>query len=157
MAEWLTGVWADPIKISESIESYWWEKLSHNDQGGVYRLIAIENETGCTPKPLNRVAGRDPTGTLYIGATDRPIKNRLGNLVSAHRADYASKPHRLLSQPLTKLFPMDRLAFSCEYSATPWQREAELLMAYENEFGELPPNNGQRSIVDTSRHYSKEL
>lgn len=144
---WDTGNWSSLVRISAAIEEKWWDRLQPNRKG-VYRLIALD-ENG-KPKPLNRVCGTDESGTLYIGATDHELKNRLGSLVKTFRSDYASYPHRVLSAPLTKLFPEDRLAICWEYADAPWQREAELLTAYENEFGELPPNNGQRSMVDSA-------
>jgi hypothetical protein len=140
---WLTGDWSALIKISEAIERKYWDELQ--PKTGVYRLIALD--VNGKPMPLNRVCGVDETGTLYIGATDRQLLNRLGGLVKTHRADYAGQPHRQLSIPLTDRFPADRLAISWEYTEMPWPREAELLMAYEDELGELPPNNGQRSVI----------
>jgi hypothetical protein len=144
---WLTGSWSKLIRISEAIEREWWKELQPNRKG-VYRLVALDSRANATPMPLNRVCGIDETGTLYIGASDRPLLNRLASLVKAHRADYESQPHRQLSIPLTNRFPENRLAITWEYTDAPWQREAELLMAYEEQFGELPPNNGQRSVID---------
>jgi hypothetical protein len=141
---WLTGDWPKLIRISEAIESQWWKELEPN-RPGVYRLVALD--ANGNPMPLNRVCGTDETGTLYIGASNRPLLNRLGSLVKTNRADYASRPHRQLSIPLGNLFPEDRLAITWEYTEVPWQRESELLMAYEAQFGELPPNNAQRSVI----------
>ena len=145
---WLTGNWSPLVRISDAIEGKWWETLSP-DSKGVYRLIALCDTENFNPMPLNRVCGTDETGTLYIGATDRALLNRLGSLVKTHRKDYASQPHRRLSAPLAERFPENKLATSWEYTTSPWDREAELLMAYEAQFGELPPNNGQRSIFKT--------
>ena len=83
---WLSGMWSDLIRISEAIDHKWWEKLQPNTKG-VYRLVAIAGDS-LTPVPLNRVCGSDETGTLYIGASDRPLLNRLGSLVKTHRTDY---------------------------------------------------------------------
>jgi hypothetical protein len=142
---WLNGSWNETIRISEAIENRWWDKLE-SKKTGVYRLIAL-GENG-EPIPLNRVCGTDATGTLYIGATDRPLLNRLGSLVKTHRTDYVGKPHRELPVTLSEYFPDGRLGMTWEYTNFPWQREAELLTAYEAKFGELPPNNGQRSVID---------
>jgi hypothetical protein len=145
MMSWCDGKWNGTIRISEAIENKWWDKLE-SERTGVYRLIALD-ENG-RPIPLNRVCGTDETGTLYVGASDRPLLNRLGSLVKTHRGEYVSKPHRELSMTLSKYFPDSRLGMTWEYTDLPWQREAELLMAYEAKFGELPPNNGQRSVID---------
>jgi predicted GIY-YIG superfamily endonuclease len=145
---WLNGSWSELVRISDAIEQKWWEKLQPNSKG-VYRLVALD-EQASKPIPLNRVCGTDETGTLYIGASDHPLLSRLASLVKTHRADYTSKPHRQLSRVLADRFPENRLAITWEYANAPWQREAELLMAYEAEFGELPPNNGQRSVIDNA-------
>ena len=133
--------------MSEAIEQKWWERLE-GGRRGVYRLVALSNATSLTPAPLNRVCGTDETGTLYIGGSDKPLKDRLGALVTTIRADYKGEPHRPLSKPLSARFPANLLAMSWEYNDDPWWREARLLMAYEQEFGERPPNNGQRSVID---------
>ena len=44
--------------------------------------------------------------------------NRLGDLVKTFRPDYRSKPHRQLSKPLAKCFPVNRLAITWEYTMT---------------------------------------
>jgi len=36
-------------------------------RGGCYRLIALADSQAMTPMILNRIAGCDETGTLYIG------------------------------------------------------------------------------------------
>src|SRR5258707_11675085 len=47
---------------------------------GVYRLIALEAEGDLTkPVALNRVGGRDTSGTLYIGEA-KSLSNRLNQL-----------------------------------------------------------------------------
>ena len=141
---WLNGTWPKLIRIGDAVEKKWWNELEP-ERSGVYRLIALDASGNVMP--LNRVCGTDETGTLYIGESDRPLLNRLGSLVKTHHPDYTSKPHRRLSIPLAKRFPADRLAITWEYTEVPRQREAELLMAYEDQFGELPPNNAQRSVV----------
>jgi hypothetical protein len=132
--------------MSDAVEKSWWESLAR--RAGVYRLVALRDDTTFVPMPLNRVCGVDDTGTIYIGQTDKQLIERLGALVKTHRKDYRSSPHRRLSSTLAASFPSERLAFTWEYTSPPaWKREAELLSAYEHEFGELPPNNGQRNTL----------
>lgn len=138
---WDDGKWTAAIPIGEAIKKEYWKTL--DKKPGVYRLIAID-EYG-KPARLPRVCGTDESGTLYIGASSHPLLNRLGSLVMTHSAAYRSKPHRKLSTKLSQCFPESRLAMTWEYSEEPLDREAELLKAYEAQFGELPPNNSQRS------------
>lgn len=141
---WLADVgWSSPIRMSEAIEIRWWEQVPENRKG-VYRLIALNEASNFMPAPLSRVCGTDETGTLYIGASKQSLANRLASLVMTHRSDYKVKPRAPLSKLLRERFPADKLAMSWEYTEEPWQREADLLMAYEEAFGELPPRNSQR-------------
>jgi hypothetical protein len=94
--------------------------------------------------PLSRICGTDETGTLYIGAAGKSLFNRLGSLLKTHSPEYLSEPHRVLPARLANSFPPSRLAFAWEWTNKPWDREQELLRAYEDAFGELPPANGQR-------------
>jgi hypothetical protein len=150
---WLTGNWSKLIRMSQAVEQRW-NKLERN-RPGVYRLVALDADSKLMP--LNRVCGTDETGTLYIGASNRPLLNRIGQLVKTLRADYKSKPHRQLSIPLANRFPENRLGITWEYTEVPWRREAELLTAYEAEFGELPPNNAQRSVITEQLSANWEL
>jgi hypothetical protein len=61
---WLDQVdqWCPLIRVTES-----WGARCPNS-GGVYRLVGISTEAGeRAPVSIDRVCGRDPNGTLYIG------------------------------------------------------------------------------------------
>ena len=135
--------WSAPIRMSEAIEKKWWEQVPKGRKG-VYRLIALaEANNNIMPAALRRVCGVDETGTLYIGASKQSLANRLGSLVMTHRSDFKGKPRAPLSKLLGERFPADKLAMSWKLTEKPWQREADLLRAYEEAFGELPPRNSQ--------------
>jgi hypothetical protein len=144
---WLDGDWGQPFRIGEAIEKEWWQLLERNRKG-VYRLIALRSKSNLSPARLSRVCGIDETGTLYIGASDASLFNRVGGLVMTHHHEYKSNPHRPLSPRLAKRFREDKLAVSWEYTDAPYDREQRLLVAYESVFGELPPANNQRSIFE---------
>lgn len=55
------------------------------------------------------------------------------------------EPHKLLPQRLRETFPETQLGVSWRDEDQQWDREFALLDAYESEFGELPPVNGQKS------------
>ena len=135
---WLVGNWSDPVRISEAIETEYWKKLPEGKQG-VYRLFALAREGTFEPAPLERVCGTDPTGTLTIGGTAKPLLRRLSALVKTHRIDYHSAPHRRLPARLAERFPHNRLAFAWWVTDSPWLVEADLHKRYEADFGELPP------------------
>ena len=134
--------WSALIRMSEAIEKRWWEQVQQG-RTGVYRLIALADSSDFTPALLCRVCGTDETGTLYVGASKQSLANRLGSLVMTHRPEYTSKTRAPLSRKLDERFPPGKLAMSWEFTDEPWQREAELLSAYEEAFGELPPRNSQ--------------
>ncbi len=67
--------------------------------------------------------------------------NRLISLINARSADSIGKPRRVLSAPLACRFPAERLGFVWQWIDRPWVRERELLNAYRDVFGELPPNS----------------
>jgi hypothetical protein len=89
---------------------------------GVYRLIGLDG-TG-KPATLDRVGGRDKTGTLYIGCfydrhrilqldrSLRPPRRRNRGYSYEHEAPRRLRRH----SPLSKRFPISRLAINWCYS-----------------------------------------
>ena len=147
---WLDGDWSEMIRVSEAIEQKWWEKLPP-EYAGVYRLVALTDSHSLVPSPISRVCGVDDTGTLYVGASKGSLAVRVSDLIKTYHRDYKSSPHRELPKRLADRFPDDKLAISWELTNEPWVREAKLLTAYENSFGELPPNLAYP--VETDNHY----
>jgi hypothetical protein len=92
---------------------------------------------------FNRACGQDTTGTLYIGR-GRPLSSRLNALRRSLRRGSpnhgASETLRYYAR-LNQNFPPNKLAiavlrcFKCEHA------EGDLLDAYINSFGEIPPLN----------------
>jgi hypothetical protein len=147
---WLDGNWQPPFRIGVASKDKYWEQFERqkNDAKGVYRLISLQGLDNFAPEPLHRVCGIDETGTLYIGAAERSLFNRVSSLVITHRMDYKSTPHKPLSPRLAERFGEMMLAISWEYTETPFEREQQLLVNYEALFGELPPANNQRSVFE---------
>jgi hypothetical protein len=97
---------------------------------------------------LNRVAGQDTTGTLYIGCAIS-VRFRLQQLIRSlreHRQGRNLSEHgvggRIRRNPLLReLFPRESLAVTWLYIEYPELFEKNLLGHYERCFGELPPLN----------------
>jgi hypothetical protein len=125
---------------------------------GVYRLIGCasherkrfrmasretENFRVIFPAVINRACGQDTTGTLYIGC-GRPLSRRLNALRrSLHHgsADHGAPETLRYYARLNQGFPPDNLAiavYPCFHCA---DAESDLLDAYINSFGEIPPLN----------------
>jgi hypothetical protein len=94
---WLTGTWVQsPYPISEAKkrgrEWQGWFSLAPDPAGqkpGVYRLVALQDAK--TPAIIHRVCGDDPTGTLYIGASDN-VMFRVSDLIKTHHTNFMSTP-----------------------------------------------------------------
>ena len=122
------------------------------DYPGVYRLIGCASRETIKrnqrfrvvfPTVINRACGQDTNGTLYIGC-GRPLSSRLNALRrSLHRgsAEHGAPETLRYYSRLNQIFPPDKLAiavfqcFNCKYA------ESDLLDAYINSFGEIPPLN----------------
>jgi hypothetical protein len=103
------------------------------------------------PMVLNRIAGHDSTGTLYVGCAIS-VRFRLQQLIRSLREP---RLHRNLSEHgvggrirrntlLRELFPRECLAVDWAYIDYPEIFEKNLLGHYEHCFGELPPLNIER-------------
>jgi hypothetical protein len=110
---------------------------------GVYRLIGLASEGGFAT--INRACGQDATGTLYIGQAN-PLSRRFTDLWCSLRRGYGNHgaPETLRYYArLNQNFPPNKLAIAalrcvrCKYA------EGDLLDAYINSFGEIPPLNLQ--------------
>jgi hypothetical protein len=89
---------------------------------------------------------------VYNRSIDLPSmrKRRNWNALQRTIRESVGPPESVLSEPHVRLppkmqvrFPPEQLAFSWERSDQMTVREAELLAAYREEFGELPPLNAQ--------------
>ena len=93
----------------------------------------------CWHANLDRVCGRDETGTLYIGCA-APLRSRLGqlirSLVNPHNEEHPVgfiRRHELLSER----FPLDRLAVRWLYVDYHEGAKQILINRYLRSFGEL--------------------
>src|SRR5688572_7668157 len=75
---WLEQVkWSPLIRITDR-----WGEMCPTKSCGVYRLVGVSTDTGeCNPVGIDRVCGRDASGTLYIGIGDSSLDGRLGPLI----------------------------------------------------------------------------
>ena len=139
---WLNGEWPYVCRImAEDKNDAWWGKAGL-EQTGVYRLFATRESKITMPASIARICGIDPTGTLYIG--QGKIDACLDSVVRTYRPDYSPGRHPPLSRKLAAQFSPDNLVVAWQYTECPRPREMELIGAYFDEFGELPPLNSQR-------------
>jgi hypothetical protein len=144
---WLSGNWSKPFCIGDArkVGDEWWRGFQIGDvwdeAAGVYRLVGLQEKDA--PIIIDRIGGRDDTGTLYIGAASC-LMYRISALVKEHHPSFKAGAHKALSEKLKALFPPERLAISWEFADDAWARERELLATYLAEFGELPPHNDRR-------------
>ena len=115
----------------------------HHGRPGVYRLIGLEVEGDLTrPATLNRVCGRDPTGTLYIGKAGR-LHQRLNQLRRQRFRHQVMEA--LASGPLLEMFPDGKLAVAVYFTGcNPRIVESDLILAYVSSFGDVPPLSYKR-------------
>jgi hypothetical protein len=149
VAHWNTSIpgrWRGPKTLDE-VGSY--ASSFCGPYAGVYRLIGLDEDG--KPAVLDRICGRDRTGTLYIGCDQNlGVRSRLSQLVRSleensgwkslnreHNAGYRLRAHQTLSQR----FSTSRLAITWCYIDQCRDGEAALLRAYYWSFGEDPPLN----------------
>lgn len=112
---------------------------------GIYRLIALQEEDLFRPAILQRLCGEDRTGTLYIGeATD--LSARINQMRrSARVRPGGERSHRaitMLRQIRRLNHPRERLGVALMFTGRLTRAiERDLLHAYINSFGEMPPLN----------------
>lgn len=125
-------------------DSEFWLRITekHTDKGGVYKIVAVRDGRRV---PINRFLGTDPNGVLYIGKA-ACFLDRVINLKKSISPDMRGTSHicgrRYKSQPaIAKQFPYEILHTELICSEQPDKLENNLLKAYANEFGEVPPLN----------------
>ncbi len=115
------------------------------EQLGVYRLYALHaNGNRIT---IQRFAGVDTSGTLYIGQTDKQnLKKRIYNILATTRENGRTTNHsgglKYKTNSIIRATLADHLLyFDFEVCVNPRVREKELLREYAAKFGEYPPLN----------------
>lgn len=121
-----------------------WDKINKafGNRGGVYKILAIKNET---PVTINRLLGADTNGVLYIGKAisylDRVItlKKSLDPAYKSSNHDFGvrHKKHNLISIQ----FPYEVLYVELIEDKNQNDLERKELKEYYDKFGELPPLN----------------
>lgn len=127
-------------------DKHFWNQIKNdfNNQGGVYKLICMENNR---PKKVERFLKTDNNGILYIGKA-KDFLNRVIELKKSISPDYNSDSHycgvRYKSNTeIMKKYPYENLFVILENVSDIDNKEKELLREYNKEFGELPPFNNQ--------------
>ena len=124
-------------------------KAPNADMHGVYIIHWIaSNNKG---KTICRVAGKDEEGILYIGeAHDQTLIKRISNFIRAVDPDLTSDNHSggksyNASKALKLMIKPSEMGVRLIVTAkkTPEKAETELLRAYQNQYGELPPLNNK--------------
>ena len=118
----------------------------HHGYWGVYRLIALAAERDLTkPATLNRVAGQDASGTLYIGETGN-LARRLNQMRRSGWGDRNEDSHGaigMLKQIACLDFLPNKVGIALHFTAVGDSKrvESDLIRAYMNSFGDTPPLN----------------
>ncbi|MBI3720487.1 MAG: hypothetical protein HY252_18060 [Sphingobacteriales bacterium] len=125
-------------------DSNFWNSINerHNQNGGVYKIIAVRNETRI---PINRFLGADIEGVLYIGKATSFI-DRVIELKKSIAPEYNGTGHicgrRYKANPnIAKQFPYEILFIELLQTDKPEELERSLLTTYAEKFGEVPPLN----------------
>lgn len=118
----------------------------HHGCFGVYRLIALASEGDLTkPATLNRVAGQDASGTLYIGETGNLARrlNQMQRSGWSHRYEDSHGAIGMLKQIDCLDFFPNKLGIAVLFTTLSDTRsvERDLIRAYMNSFGDTPPPN----------------
>jgi hypothetical protein len=118
----------------------------HHGYWGVYRLIALAADGDLmNPAILNRVAGQDASGTLYIGESG----NLAARLNQFQRSGWGYRNERshgavsMLRQIGYLDFYPNKIGIALHFSTWSDTRSVEkhLIHAYMNTFGDTPPLN----------------
>jgi hypothetical protein len=112
---------------------------------GVYRLIALENAGDVyRPAKLSRLCGVDASGTLYVGkASDLSIRlNQLRRSARNYRSEGSHGAISMLRRIKRLDYPEEKLAVALLFTGRlTGAVESDLLYAYINSFGDMPPLN----------------
>ena len=111
----------------------------------VYRIFANTPEN--IPVTINRFAGTDTNGLLYIGRTTKQnLRTRIYQFYATSRFNYTTHNHHAaLKYKVNSVIQLALghhvLFFDYEICDSPEIRENELLEAYAAAYGEYPPLN----------------
>lgn len=130
-------------------------QFPQHDSKGVYKLYYHENGK---PKTIKRLFSEDDSGLLYIGMTEGPLIDRVGNLQKALVSNWNAKENGPASSGHTQMgkryyrirkkVHIDNLYIEIIPVDDPRQTETDHLENYVSLFSELPPLNGQYGSYD---------
>jgi len=149
----IRGDWSGIYRLDQ-VGSYVSRYLSARK--GVYRLVGLAEAGVSKPAVIDRICGRDETGTLYIGAEGKnfAVRSRLTKLVRSLKEPrsgnvFNSEHHVGLflrrNSLLNERFPRSKLGIEWCYDPDPYIAEGNLLVSYISSFGESPPLNGPKA------------
>jgi hypothetical protein len=93
-------------------------------------------------KPIKRLLGEDTNGILYIGKGDIfSNQTRIGQFINSINGTENDHGAGVRYRELQELYPLDSLKLKVELINNSRTMEAERLISYQKEFGELPPLN----------------
>jgi hypothetical protein len=79
--------WAPLVRINEPWGENWPDKRC-----GIFRLVGIASDAGPpNPVAIDRVSGRDESGTLYIGLAEGSLDAEISNVI---KSITGSRKHR---------------------------------------------------------------
>ncbi|HEY0801476.1 MAG TPA: hypothetical protein VGD54_11580 [Steroidobacteraceae bacterium] len=118
----------------------------HHGRCGVYRLVALASDRDLTkPAILNRVAGQDTSGTLYIGETGNLSQrlNQIGRSGWGHRNEDSHGAISILKQMACLDYLPAKLGIALLFTTVRDTKgvESDLIRSYMNTFGDTPPLN----------------
>jgi hypothetical protein len=148
----MTLSWNSPYRFTELRNDYRLLPGTHQSQwAGVYRIF-VEGQA------IDRLLGKDPTGTLYVGMAGAGPQNwsiMRNRLMSAAKRDHHVASRWSSNEALAAQFPWETVSVQWAFTAarTNYKGEDEsgarmaeiyLLWCYRDCFGELPPFNEKR-------------
>jgi hypothetical protein len=93
-------------------------------------------------KPIKRLKGKDKNGILYIGKGDIfSNQTRIGQFINSINGTENDHGAGVRYREFQELYPLESLKLKVELINNSRTIEAERLIAYQKEFGELPPLN----------------
>lgn len=130
-------------------------KFPNYDSKGLYKLFYWKNGK---PKTIKRFFSEDNSGLLYIGMTEGPLIERIGNLQKALASNWyageigpVSSGHTQIGKRyyrIRKRVHIDDLFIEMIPVNNPKQAETDLLENYVSQYAELPPLNGQYGFYE---------
>lgn len=112
-------------------------------KAGVYRVCAMLGNGRAVA--IHRACAVDQGGVIYIGAANKSLEKRIGDLSHIPRGNPPRKRHELIDNwvdfDLDRLADRKQLVVQWEVCPNPETEERKLLSQYKTAFGDIPPGN----------------